>query len=154
MNSHLSPRALFWGSAASGLVAGAIGPLVLFLGTIVTSGFSGWRTAELPSAEGLGIVLVIVVIFGGIGVLAALCVGFPVLMSLRAAGRLNSFTAPIAGAFVGLGAALAFWLLDSFKLGIFPMAGLIGAICGSVALRVANKIAMRPNALMERSREP
>jgi hypothetical protein len=104
--------------------------------------------------EGVGVILVMAAIFGGIGVVAAVFAGYPILAALRAAERLDNVTAPISGALVGLGAALVLWLLDSFKPGIFLMAGVIGAVCGAIALRIANMIAMRPNTSLERSREP
>jgi hypothetical protein len=73
-------------------------------------------------------------------------VGFPMLAALRAADRLSDFSAPLAGAVVGLATALVLWLLDSFELGMFPVAALIGGICGWVALRIAHKLPMHDNA--------
>jgi hypothetical protein len=75
------------------------------------------------------------------------------LALLRSANSLNTTSAAVAGAVAGLGIALTIYENWAPFAIVIILGGVVGGVCGALALRVANAVALRPNKSLERTRE-
>ena len=149
MNERISPLAMLIGTVVSGLSAVVVGPVVLFSFEALS------RAAGNPTPEYdfWSSVQVMGFVFGAIGTVVAVFVGFPLLLTLRNVGRLNLASATIAGAGMGLLIAMLFWIMGDMEPIVLLLGCTVGALCGWSALAVAYVVPVRPNKSLERRRE-
>jgi hypothetical protein len=134
MKSSVPAQALWLGSLAAGLAAALLYLLSFLAVDIALHGSVDLKGLLIPG-----------LVFGCFGPIVAGIVGFPLLAILKAANRLTYASASATGAIVGAATLLPLWAMISFMPLYFVAGAVLGALCGFIALRVANVIAMRPN---------
>ncbi len=143
-----TPLTLLLGSAVSGLSAAVVGPITMYAFD-AASRIAGKPAAEYDvwsSAQVMGFV------FGAIGIVIAVFVGFPVLLTLRKVRRLSLLSAATAGAGIGVLTSMLFWIFDDAESIILLLGCTVGAFCGWTALAVVYVMPVRPNKSLERTR--
>jgi hypothetical protein len=141
MSERTSALTLLFGSVVSGLSAAAVGPAAMYVFEALApikgnpvERYDAWGTAYLQG-----------ILFGGVGILVAVFIGFPILLTLRRVRRLSLFSAAAAAAGVGLLIGALFWLLDDAESIVLFVGCAVGALCGWIALAVAYVVPQRPN---------
>jgi hypothetical protein len=149
MSERTSPLTLLFGSVVSGLSAAVVGPAAMYAFEALSpiagnpaARYDAWGTAYLQGF-----------LFGGIGILVAVFVGFPILLTLRRVRRLSLSSSAIAGAGIGLLIGMLFWLFDDAESIVLLVGCAVGACCGWVSLAVAYGVTVRPNKSLERTRD-
>jgi hypothetical protein len=149
MSERTSPLTLLFGSVVSGLSAAVVGPAVMSvyealwgIGGSPAAKYDAWGTAYLQAF-----------LFGATGILVAVFVGFPILLTLRRVRRLSLSLTAMAGAAIGLLIGMLFWLFDDAESIALVVGCAVGAFCGWCALAVAFVVPVRSNKSLERTRE-